>query len=109
MNLHHAWDSAIPEKMLGHRGPYPAAKQWAGNLSVEIRSGKYSSASQSWADGLNLDDPIKTAMLWASESNAHVCTAGTASRLLSGSRIRADICRNSATGGKGDRWPRALG
>ncbi|KAK8122510.1 hypothetical protein PG984_011180 [Apiospora sp. TS-2023a] len=49
--------------------------QWAGNLSVEIRTGKYSSVRESWVHGLDLDSPIETAMIWATESNAHVCTA----------------------------------
>ncbi|KAK8072582.1 hypothetical protein PG996_005930 [Apiospora saccharicola] len=70
------WDTSIAEKMLGgQRGPYPAAQHWAGNLSVEIGTGKYSSVRESWVHGLDLDSPIETAMIWATESNAHVCTA----------------------------------
>ncbi|KAK6818826.1 rRNA-processing protein las1 [Apiospora arundinis] len=55
LNLHHVWDSSIAEKMLGgiHRKPYPAALEWAANLSTEIRT--------------------ETSMKWASESNTHVC------------------------------------
>ncbi|KAK7984834.1 nuclease S1 [Apiospora saccharicola] len=76
VNLHHVWDTSIAEKMLGgQRGPYPAAQHWAGNLSVEIGTGKYSSVRESWVHGLDLDSPIETAMIWATESNAHVCTA----------------------------------
>ncbi|KAK8008484.1 S1/P1 Nuclease [Apiospora marii] len=65
VSLHHVWDSAIPEKMLGQHGLYPAAKQWAGNLSLEIETGKYSSMRQSWEGGMHLEDPVKTAMIWA--------------------------------------------
>ncbi|KAI0007404.1 S1/P1 nuclease [Xylariaceae sp. FL0662B] len=76
LNLHHVWDSSIAEKMLGgiHRKPYPAAFEWAGNLTDEIRSGKYATASRAWTAGMDLDDPITTSMLWANESNAVVCT-----------------------------------
>ncbi|KAI1449063.1 S1/P1 nuclease [Annulohypoxylon stygium] len=76
LNLHHVWDSSIAEKMLGgiHRKPYVAAYAWATNLTEQIKSGKYESVSQSWADGISLDDPISTAMRWANESNAVVCT-----------------------------------
>lgn len=76
LNLHHVWDSSIAEKMLGgiHRKPYPAAYAWAANLSSEIQTGKYSSQSKSWADNLNLDDPLETSLAWANEANAYICT-----------------------------------
>ncbi|KAK8074675.1 nuclease S1 [Apiospora hydei] len=61
-----------------HRKPYPAAHAWAANLTAAIQNGKYSEQSKTWADGMSLDDPIQTAMLWARESNAIVC--GTACR-----------------------------
>ncbi|KAI2617182.1 S1/P1 nuclease [Hypoxylon sp. NC1633] len=76
LNLHHVWDSSIAEKMLGgiHRKPYNAGYQWAANLTDQIKSGKYESASKLWSAGLSIDDPIQTAMGWANESNAFVCT-----------------------------------
>ncbi|KAI0125170.1 phospholipase C/P1 nuclease domain-containing protein [Xylariales sp. AK1849] len=76
LNLHHVWDSSIAEKMLGgiRRKPYLAAHAWATNLTSEIKTGKYFAESKFWADGLNLDDPIQTSMIWANESNAFVCT-----------------------------------
>lgn len=78
VNLHHVWDTSIPEKMLGpiHRKPYVASIQWAANLTEQIKSGKYESDSKLWTGGLSLDDPITTAMGWANESNALVCTHG---------------------------------
>ncbi|KAK7962179.1 nuclease PA3 [Apiospora aurea] len=57
-----------------HRKPYPAAHAWAANLTAAIRHGKYSEQSTTWADGMSLDDPIQTAMAWARESNAIVCS-----------------------------------
>ncbi|KAI0119540.1 S1/P1 nuclease [Daldinia grandis] len=76
LNLHHVWDTSIAEKMLGgiHRKPYVAGFAWAANLTHQIRSGKYEAASKLWNDGLSFDDPIKTAMGWANESNAIVCS-----------------------------------
>ncbi|KAI0172514.1 S1/P1 nuclease [Hypoxylon sp. FL1284] len=76
LNLHHVWDSSIAEKMLGgvRRKPYDAAFGWAANLTDEIRSGRYAPDSKLWTAGMSLDDPIATAMGWANESNAIVCT-----------------------------------
>ncbi|KAI1824380.1 putative nuclease S1 precursor [Xylaria intraflava] len=75
-NLHHVWDSSIAEKMLGgnRRKIYDNAFRWAAYLTDEIKAGKYLTASASWADGLLLDDPIATSMVWANESNAYVCS-----------------------------------
>ncbi|KAI1104010.1 S1/P1 nuclease [Jackrogersella minutella] len=76
LNLHHVWDTSIAEKMLGgiHRKPYDAGFKWAANLTEQIKSGKYESASKVWSAGISLDEPIQTAMGWANESNAVVCT-----------------------------------
>ncbi|KAH9884903.1 putative nuclease S1 precursor [Xylariomycetidae sp. FL2044] len=76
LNLHHVWDSSIAEKMLGgiRRRPYEAAFKWAGELAGEIRDGKYAEASGAWIEGLNLDTAMNTSMVWASESNAYVCS-----------------------------------
>lgn len=78
LNLHHVWDTSIAEKMLGgiHRKPYEAGFEWAANLTDQIKSGRYESASKFWTAGMSLDDPITTAMGWANESNAIVCTNG---------------------------------
>ncbi|KAM0820180.1 hypothetical protein AB5N19_05999 [Seiridium cardinale] len=76
LNLHHVWDSSIAEQLLGgnRRKPYLAAHTWATNLTTEIQTGKYLAESKSWADGLDLDDPIATSMKWANETNAYICT-----------------------------------
>lgn len=81
-NLHHVWDTSIAEKLVtgGGRGvgrkPYPAAKRWADELTREINEGKYASERIDWLRSANLSDPIATAMAWAAESNAYVCTTG---------------------------------
>ncbi|KAI3327070.1 putative nuclease S1 precursor [Xylariaceae sp. AK1471] len=76
LNLHHVWDSSIAEKMLGgnRRKPYDTAFRWAADLTDEIKSGKYLTSSASWVDGLLLDNPIATSMVWANESNAYICS-----------------------------------
>jgi hypothetical protein len=64
--------------MLGgnRRKPYDTAFRWAADLTDEIKSGKYLAASTSWTDGMLLDNPIATSMVWANESNAYVCSHG---------------------------------
>ncbi|CAK7202508.1 hypothetical protein SEUCBS139899_005231 [Sporothrix eucalyptigena] len=76
LNLHHVWDTSILEKIVGGvRGsPYGAAQQLADQLVADIRSGKYQTESKSWLDGIKLDDVEGTALIWARESNAYVCT-----------------------------------
>ncbi|KAK4124845.1 S1/P1 nuclease [Parathielavia appendiculata] len=76
-NLHHVWDTSIVEKLVGgvgRRSPYEAAKRWADELTKEINDGKYASDTIDWLRSANLSDPISTAMAWATEGNAYVCT-----------------------------------
>lgn len=77
-NLHHVWDTSIVEKIVGGvRGsPYGAAQQFANKLVDDIRTGKFQAESKSWLDGISLDDVEGTALIWARESNAYVCTHG---------------------------------
>ena len=79
-NLHHVWDTSIAEKLVGERvgrNPYGAAKRWADNLTDEIKSGKFENAAAvGWLKGINLEDPISTALIWATEGNAYVCSTG---------------------------------
>ncbi|KAK4199596.1 putative nuclease S1 precursor [Triangularia verruculosa] len=77
LNLHHVWDTSIAEKLVGgiRRKPYPFGKRWADELTEEIKSGKYAAESKAgWLKGTNITDPIATAMSWAVEGNALVCT-----------------------------------
>ena len=77
-NLHHVWDTSILEKSVGGvpRSPYAKAKQWADQLTREINAGKYASKRIDWLRSANLSDPVATAMAWATEGNALVCTHG---------------------------------
>ncbi|KAK0628548.1 phospholipase C/P1 nuclease domain-containing protein [Bombardia bombarda] len=76
-NLHHVWDTSIAEKLVGgrvRRQPYPAARQFADRLTEEIRLGKFNVSREGWLGDVELADPVATALAWAREGNAYVCS-----------------------------------
>lgn len=73
-NLHHVWDTSIPEKLIGGYSLVDAEK-WADTLTIEIESGIYRSQAATWLEGVSLADPVTTTLKWATEANAFVCTA----------------------------------
>lgn len=75
-NLHHVWDTSIAEKMVGgvRRQPYADAEKLATQLVSDIRTGKFAAESKAWNDGIDLDKIEDTALIWARESNAYVCS-----------------------------------
>jgi hypothetical protein len=50
------------------------AKTWATSLTTAIKTGTYKTAHTSWTDGIDITDAESSAMIWASDSNAYVCT-----------------------------------
>ncbi|EME85491.1 uncharacterized protein MYCFIDRAFT_150584 [Pseudocercospora fijiensis CIRAD86] len=72
-NLHHIWDTNMPEQL---RGGYSLsdASDWANDLISAIDSGTYSSQKSSWILGLDVSDPKGTAMKWATDANTFVCS-----------------------------------
>ncbi|KAG9237812.1 phospholipase C/P1 nuclease domain-containing protein [Amylocarpus encephaloides] len=73
-NLHHVWDTSIPETHIGGYG-HPFAQLWAANLTDSILHGVYrSQAENEWLEGMDLQDPESSALIWAGESNAAVCS-----------------------------------
>lgn len=78
LNLHHVWDSSIAEKIVGgvRRAPYAEARLWASELSQDIRTGRYAAFSEGWLKGVDFENPNGTALAWAREGNAVVCTHG---------------------------------
>ncbi|EME81772.1 uncharacterized protein MYCFIDRAFT_154437 [Pseudocercospora fijiensis CIRAD86] len=72
-NLHAAWDTSIPEELRGGYGLEEAAS-WADDLVAEIDSGKYADQKQAWLKGIDVSDPISTAVIWARDGNSYVCT-----------------------------------
>lgn len=73
-NLHHIWDSNMPEKL---RGGYALddARTWAEELVGAMPTGKYANASASWLQGMDIANPVASAMVWAQDANSYVCSA----------------------------------
>ncbi|KAI5809215.1 S1/P1 nuclease [Pyronema omphalodes] len=79
-NLHAAWDTAIPNAMIGFP---PNAKigngdslGWANNLAAAINAGKYKKLVWSWLKDhsvRSLKEEERAATVWAQESNEEVC------------------------------------
>lgn len=78
LNLHHVWDSSIAERWVGgvRRKPYNEAQKWASELTAKITDGDFKAESTNWLDGVDFEDPIGTALGWAREGNAYVCSHG---------------------------------
>ncbi|KAI5365404.1 putative S1/P1 nuclease, phospholipase C/P1 nuclease domain superfamily [Septoria linicola] len=72
-NLHAAWDTSIPEQLRGGYGLVEAA-EWASDLAASIHNGTYSKVAASWLEGIDVEDPISTAMVWARDGNSYVCS-----------------------------------
>lgn len=72
-NLHAVWDNNIPEKLIGNF-TLERAHDWASDLTREIKHGQYKKESKAWTRGMNPAKPIDSAMIWANDGNALVCT-----------------------------------
>ncbi|KAI8629569.1 nuclease S1 precursor [Xylariaceae sp. FL1651] len=75
-NLHAIWDSNIPESISGGSSQ-TSAKSWATTLTTAINSGEYQSQAAGWVSGLSVATAASrqaTALKWATESNAYVCS-----------------------------------
>ncbi|QSZ28551.1 hypothetical protein DSL72_003049 [Monilinia vaccinii-corymbosi] len=73
-NLHSVWDTAIPEKLVGGYS-MADAHDWANVLTAAIKTGIYQYQAKSWLEGMDISDPLTTALGWARDANAFVCTA----------------------------------
>lgn len=79
-NLHAAWDTSIPNAMLG-LAPTAAITTgdslgWANGLAAAINAGKYRRLVKGWLKYHDVQSPKaeeKAAAAWANESNDHVC------------------------------------
>ncbi|KZF24453.1 nuclease S1 [Xylona heveae TC161] len=72
-NLHHIWDTNMPEKYAGGYS-LSDAQTWATSLTTSIKSGTYASQRESWLNGMDISDAITSSMLWATDANAYVCS-----------------------------------
>ena len=72
-NLHHIWDTNMPEKFVGGY-TLADAKTWAANLTAEIKTGKYKKQAASWFGSASISDPQTAALAWATDGNSYVCS-----------------------------------
>jgi len=72
-NLHAIWDTNIPESIAGG-STLSTAKSWAATLTTAINTGTYKSEAAGWVSGLSITDAETSALTWATESNADVCS-----------------------------------
>jgi len=74
-NLHHVWDTAIPEKLRGGNSIRHAVT-WADDLYKEIVNGRWSNATarqQPWGVCLDTSKSEECALSWAVETNKIMC------------------------------------
>ncbi|KAH0437997.1 S1/P1 Nuclease [Colletotrichum camelliae] len=99
-NLHHVWDSSIAEKLIGgaRRRPYDNAKRWADELADEIKTGKFAAQKAGWLKTLDFNDVKATALAWAGEGNAFVCTHvfPEGPRAIAGQELGGDYFQKAA-------------
>ena len=50
------------------------AQTWAANLTSNIDNGVYTGLASGWLDKIEFNDPVSTTMVWATDSNAFVCS-----------------------------------
>jgi len=63
----------MPEKYIGGYS-LADAQSWANTISTAINTGAYSSQKASWLTGMTLSDTTTSAMKWATDANAYVCS-----------------------------------
>ena len=68
-NLHHIWDTEIVEALANGASP----EEWSKNLTVLISGGDFN-GSDSWTNGMSINDTQGTAMGWANDANGFVCS-----------------------------------
>lgn len=73
MDLKRQWDTEIPEKYVGGYA-LSDAESWATTLTTAIQTGAYKSSAASWLTGMDVTDGEASAMVWAADSNAYVCS-----------------------------------
>lgn len=74
-NLHHVWDTSIPERLVGGNSVRDAVR-WADSLRADITAGRRwgSDAPAAWGDCLDPSLGSDCALAWAQESNAWMCS-----------------------------------
>lgn len=67
------WDTQIPEELAGG-STQGVARTFATSLTTAINSGSFGWNSSSWLDGMDVNDAQGSAMTWAEQANAYVCS-----------------------------------
>lgn len=71
--LHAIWDTNMLETYIGG-DTISDALTWSKELVTAINSGTYASLTSAWLTGMDISDPESSAVVWATDSNAYVCT-----------------------------------
>jgi hypothetical protein len=72
-NLHAVWDTSVIEKYAGS-DTLTHAQTYATTLTGYIKAGNYTQLAKSWTQGMDVSNAQDSAMVWASDANAYVCT-----------------------------------
>jgi len=72
-NLHHIWDTNMPEEYAGGYS-LTEARTWATTITTAIKTGTYESQKAAWLTSMSLSAAQTSAMSWASDANAYVCS-----------------------------------
>ena len=77
-NLHHIWDTQIVEQLAtgdaAGSSSLSTASKFATNLTTAITNGEYGWNASSWLDGMDVNNPQTSALVWATEANSYVCS-----------------------------------
>ena len=50
------------------------AQSWAATLTADLQTGIYTAQKANWLSGMDLSSPSDSAMIWARDANAYVCS-----------------------------------
>jgi len=71
-NLHHVWDSSIPETLIGGN-TIRHAVGWADSLYERIVGGTWGNFTAQWGGCIDVSRAEECALSWASETNTWMC------------------------------------
>jgi hypothetical protein len=72
-NLHHVWDSAIAEKMVGGNAIRDSVR-WADGLYEDIIGERWNGSTAGWGGCLDVGNAEECALRWAEETNTLMCS-----------------------------------
>ncbi|KAG8862315.1 hypothetical protein FRB96_001894 [Tulasnella sp. 330] len=72
-NLHHIWDTEMPEK-IGGKFSAKSVTSWTSTIIKELKTGSYMSSVQGWQSCNDIQNASGCALTWAAEANQYVCS-----------------------------------